>query len=55
MTTEETSVGSPQPAEKMRYLSELAVFQDLSPREMEDLNRVTTMSTVQKGPRLLPA
>jgi len=38
-----------QPAEKMRYLSELAVFQDLSPREMEELNRITTMSTVQKG------
>jgi CRP-like cAMP-binding protein len=40
---------SPQPAEKMRYLSELAVFQDLTPREMEELNRVTTMSTVSKG------
>lgn len=40
---------SPQPAEKMRYLSELAVFQDLSPREMEELNRITTMSTVPKG------
>ncbi|MEZ4865258.1 MAG: Crp/Fnr family transcriptional regulator [Caldilineaceae bacterium] len=38
-----------QPAEKMRYLSELAVFQDLSPREMEELNRITTMSTVTKG------
>jgi len=49
VTTEESVAGSPQPAEKMRYLSELAVFQDLSPREMEDLNRVTTMSTVQKG------
>ncbi|MCL4831292.1 MAG: Crp/Fnr family transcriptional regulator [Caldilineaceae bacterium] len=33
----------------MRYLSELTVFQDLSAREMEDLNRITTMSTVQKG------
>jgi CRP/FNR family transcriptional regulator, cyclic AMP receptor protein len=40
---------SPQPAEKMRYLSELAVFQDLTPREMEDLNRITTMSTVPRG------
>ncbi len=40
---------SPQPADKMRYLSELAVFQDLSPREMEELNRITTMSTVPKG------
>ena len=35
--------------DKMRYLSELAVFQDLTPREMEDLNRITTMSTVTKG------
>ena len=40
---------SPQPAEKMRYLSELAVFQDLSSREMEGLNRITTMSTVTRG------
>lgn len=38
-----------QPAEKMKYLSELTVFQDLTPREMEELNRITTMSTVQKG------
>jgi CRP-like cAMP-binding protein len=38
-----------QPAEKMRYLSELAVFQDLSPREMQELNRITTMSTVPRG------
>ena len=37
------------PAEKMRYLSELAVFQDLTPREMEELNRITTMSTVARG------
>jgi CRP/FNR family cyclic AMP-dependent transcriptional regulator len=43
-----TVVGA-QPAEKMRYLSELMVFQDLTAREMEDLNRITTMSTVQKG------
>jgi CRP-like cAMP-binding protein len=33
----------------MRYLSELTVFQDLTPREMEELNRITTMSTVSKG------
>ncbi len=33
----------------MRYLSEMAVFQDLTPREMEELNRITTMSTVTKG------
>jgi len=38
-----------QPAEKMRYLSELTVFQDLSAREMEELNRITTMSTMAKG------
>jgi len=40
---------SAQPAEKMKYLSELTVFQDLTPREMEELNRITTMSTVSKG------
>ncbi|MCB0110367.1 MAG: cyclic nucleotide-binding domain-containing protein, partial [Caldilineaceae bacterium] len=33
----------------MRYLSELTVFQDLSPREMDELNRITTMSTVPRG------
>jgi CRP-like cAMP-binding protein len=38
-----------QPDEKMRYLSEMAVFQDLSPREMEELNRITTLSGVAKG------
>lgn len=38
-----------QPAEKMRYISELTVFQDLTDREMESLNRITTMSTVTKG------
>ena len=43
------SVAGAQPAEKMRYLSELTVFQDLTAREMEDLNRITTMSSVQKG------
>ena len=43
------TVAATQPAEKMRYLSELTVFQDLTAREMEDLNRITTMSTVQKG------
>lgn len=46
---EEKTTNIAQPAEKMRYLSELAVFQDLSPREMEDLNRITTMSTVPRG------
>ncbi len=44
-----TTAAGTQPAEKMRYLSELTVFQDLTAREMEDLNRITTMSTVQKG------
>ena len=38
-----------QPAEKLRYLSELTVFQDLSPREMQELNRIITMSTVPRG------
>ncbi len=46
--TDEKSVVT-QPAEKMRYLSELTVFQDLTPREMEELNRITTMSTVPRG------
>ena len=49
MKTEEKAQGSLQLAEKMRYLSELAVFQDLAPREVEELNRVTTMSTMPKG------
>ncbi len=50
MKTDEKMVGTAtQPAEKLRYLSELMVFQDLSPREMEELNRITTMSTVLKG------
>ena len=50
MKPDEKIVGTAtQPAEKLRYLSELMVFQDLSPREMEELNRITTMSTVPKG------
>jgi hypothetical protein len=49
MKADEKTLGSPLPAEKLRYLSELEVFQDLSPREMEDINRMTTMSTVPKG------
>ena len=36
MKIDETTAAALQPAEKMRYLSELAVFQDLSPREMAD-------------------
>lgn len=43
---EKSTVAQP---EKLRYLSELAVFQDLSPREMQELNRITTMSTVPRG------
>jgi CRP-like cAMP-binding protein len=38
-----------QPAEKLRYLSELTVFQDLTPREMQELNRIITISTVPRG------
>lgn len=38
-----------QPADKLRYLSELTVFQDLTPREMQELNRIITMSTVPRG------
>ena len=49
MKTDEKVGTIPQSAEKMRYLSEIMVFQDLSAREMEDLNRITTMSTVLKG------
>ena len=48
MTIDERN-GTPPPAEKMHHLSELAVFRDLTPREMEELNRITTMSTVPKG------
>ena len=49
MTKTDDKLSGPQPAEKMRYLSELTVFQDLSPREMEELNRVITVSHVPKG------
>lgn len=48
-TKVDTSELISQPDEKMRYLSEMAVFQDLTPREMEELNRITTMSTVARG------
>lgn len=46
-TDDRTAVA--QPADKLRYLSELTVFQDLSPREMQELNRIITMSTVPRG------
>ena len=45
----ELKIDAQPPAEKMRHLSELEVFQDLTSREMEELNRITTMSTVSKG------
>jgi CRP-like cAMP-binding protein len=34
---------------KLGYLSDMELFQDLSSREMEELDRITTMSTVKKG------
>jgi CRP-like cAMP-binding protein len=48
-TKSDDRVAVAQPAEKLRYLSELTVFQDLSPREMQELNRIITMSTVPRG------
>jgi hypothetical protein len=48
-TKSDERVAVAQPAEKLRYLSELTVFQDLSPREMQELNRIITMSTVPRG------
>lgn len=45
----ERQANSTQPAEKMRHLSELDVFQDLTMREMQELNRITTMSSVSRG------
>jgi CRP/FNR family transcriptional regulator, cyclic AMP receptor protein len=38
-----------QRGDKVRYLSELAAFQDLTPREMQELDRITTMSRVPRG------
>ncbi len=34
---------------KIGYLSDMELFSDLSSREMEELDRITTMSTVKKG------
>jgi CRP/FNR family transcriptional regulator, cyclic AMP receptor protein len=48
-TKSDERIAVAQPAEKLRYLSELTVFQDLSPREMQELNRIITMSTVPRG------
>jgi len=36
-------------ANKLDYLSAIEVFQDLSRREMEEMDRSTTMSTCQRG------
>ncbi|MBK6430911.1 MAG: Crp/Fnr family transcriptional regulator [Anaerolineae bacterium] len=33
----------------MGYLSEIEIFQDLSPREIQEIDRITTISQVQKG------
>ena len=35
--------------EKTRHLSTMDLFQDLSEKEREELDRITTMSTVRKG------
>jgi len=35
--------------EKMHHLSTIELFQDLSEREQEELDRITTMSTVRRG------
>ena len=37
------------PKSKIGYLSDIELFEDLSPKEMEELDRITTMSTVKKG------
>jgi len=35
--------------EKMGYLTQMYLFRDLTGRELEELDRITTMSAVQKG------
>ena len=35
--------------DKIGYLSEIEIFQDLSPREIQEIDRITTISQVQKG------
>ncbi|MCS6845901.1 MAG: Crp/Fnr family transcriptional regulator [Caldilineales bacterium] len=37
------------PKTKLGYLSDLELFQDLSPKEIEELDRITTISSVKKG------
>lgn len=34
---------------KLGYLSDIELFQDLSPKEIEELDRITTISSVKKG------
>jgi CRP-like cAMP-binding protein len=34
---------------KLAYLQEMELFQDLTPREMAELDRITTVSAVEKG------
>lgn len=34
---------------KLGYLSDIEIFQDLAPKEIEELDRITTISTVKKG------
>jgi CRP/FNR family cyclic AMP-dependent transcriptional regulator len=36
-------------AEKLGYLTSIELFRDLTGRELEELDRITTMSAVQKG------
>ncbi|MCD6291052.1 MAG: Crp/Fnr family transcriptional regulator [Anaerolineae bacterium] len=35
--------------DKLAYLRRVEIFQDLSPKEMEELDRITTVSSVEKG------
>lgn len=39
----------PDPQRKMRHLAEVTVFRNLPKRELEELGRVTTMTTVARG------
>ena len=34
---------------KLGFLSDMEIFQDLSPKEMEELDRLITLSAVKKG------
>lgn len=35
--------------DKLAYLQEIEIFQDLTPREMAELDRITTVSAVERG------